>query len=165
VCRLLITLRSLATEIRATSSRFRSLSSWMLRGDGGWKTRVLINRMTSSFRPKKVFEHANIALWIHCNCTPIAVLKEIRSLQFQMIRWHTRLSLWQCGAASHGIFEGFHLTNSGSFAYWRPHNNWMVNQRLQDGAISVLPTTQQLTIFSVAKLPDSLLHPIYDINL
>jgi hypothetical protein len=37
----------------------------------------------------------------------------------------------------------------------------MVNQRLQDGGSSILPITQQLAIFSVAKSPESLLRPIY----
>jgi hypothetical protein len=42
----------------------------------------------------------------------------------------------------------------------RPHHNWMVNQRLQDGGSSILPTLQQLTIFSVAKSLDSLPYPV-----
>jgi hypothetical protein len=40
------------------------------------------------------------------------------------------------------------------------HHNWMVNQRMQDGGSSVLPTTQQLTTCSVAKSPDSLPHSV-----
>jgi hypothetical protein len=104
------------------------------------KTCVLINRMTTWFRPKKLFEHAYIGLWIHCNCTPVSIL------QFQTMRWHTGLS--------------FH-SECALCTLPRPHHNWMVNQRLQDGGGSVLPTTQQLTKFSVAKSPDSLPHPVY----
>jgi hypothetical protein len=39
----------------------------------------------------------------------------------------------------------------------------MVNQQLQDGGSSVLPATQQLTIFSIAKSPDLLPHPIFSV--
>jgi hypothetical protein len=36
----------------------------------------------------------------------------------------------------------------------------MVKQRLQDGGSSILPTTQKLTMFSLAKSPTSLPHPV-----